>query len=155
MSDSLRPHGLQHTTLFYPPLSLRVCSNSCPLRRWCYPTVSSSVARFSCLQFFLAWAFYNKLALSIKWPKYWSFSSSISLLNEYSRLISFRIDYLISLQSKGLSSLLQHHNLKGSVFQSSAFFMVQPSHPHMTAGKTIALSARWCLCFLIHCLDLL
>ena len=86
--------------------------------------------------------FSNMSGLHVRWSKYWSFSFSISPFNEYSRLISFRIDCLISLQSKGLSSLLQHHNSKASILQFSAFFMVQISHPYMTTGKTIALT-RW------------
>ena len=80
---------------------------------------------------------------SIKWPKYWSFSISISPSNEYSGLISFRIDWFDPLAVQGtLKSLLQHHNLKALVLQRSAFFMVQLSHPYMTTGKTIAL-IKW------------
>ena len=80
---------------------------------------------------------------SIKWPKYWSFSISISPSNEYSGLISFRIDWFDLLAVQGtLKSLLQHHNLKALVLQRSAFFMVQLSHPYMTTGKTIAL-IKW------------
>ena len=86
---------------------------------------------------------YNELALCIRWPKYWSFSISPS--NEYSGLISFRIDGLDVLTVQGtLKSLLQHHNSKASILWCSAFFMVQLSHPYMTTGKTIAL-ARWTL----------
>ena len=81
--------------------------------------------------------------LCIRWPKYWSFSFSISPSNEYSGLISFRIDYFDLLAVQGiLKSLLQHHNSKASVLRRSAFFMVQLSHPYMTTGKTIALP-RW------------
>ena len=84
--------------------------------------------------------FSNELALSIRWPKYWSFSCSISPSNEYSGLISFRIDWLDFLAVQGtLKNLLQHHNLKASVLQSSTFFMNQFSHLYMTTGKTIAL----------------
>ena len=90
--------------------------------------------------------FSNKSVLCIRWPEYWSFSFSISSFNEYSGLISFRTDWFplgwITLQYKGLSSLLQHHSLKASVLQCSAFFIVQLSHPYMTTGKTKALS-RW------------
>ena len=87
--------------------------------------------------------FSNKLALCIKWPKYWSLDFSISPSNEYSGLISFRIDWfdLLAVQ-RTLKSLLQHHSLKVPVLQCSAFFMVQLSHPYMTTGKTIALT-RW------------
>ena len=82
----------------------------------------------------------NELALSIRWPKYWSFSFSISPSKEYSGLISFRIDWFDLLAVlAALNSFIQHHNLKASVLQHSAFFMVQPSHPYMTTGKTIAL----------------
>ena len=81
--------------------------------------------------------FSNVLALCIRWPKYWSFSISPS--NEYSGLISFSFG-LISLLSKGLSSLLQHRNLKASIIQHSAFFMVQLSYPYMIIGKTTALT---------------
>ena len=84
--------------------------------------------------------FSNELALCIKWPKYWSFSFSISLSNEYSGLISFRIDWFDLLAVEGtLKSLLQHHNSKASILWGSAFFMVQLLHLYMTAGKTIAL----------------
>ena len=85
--------------------------------------------------------FSNELVLRMRWPKYWSFSFSISPSNEYSELISFRIDCLDLLAVQGtLKSLLQHHNLKASILQHSAFFMVQLSHPYMTTGKTIALA---------------
>ena len=84
--------------------------------------------------------FSNKSAFYIRWPKYWSFSFSISPFNEYSRLISFRIDWLDLLEVQGtLKSLLQHHRSKASVLRLSAFFMVQPSHPYMTIKKAIAL----------------
>ena len=85
--------------------------------------------------------FSNELALPIKWPKYWSFSFSISPSNEYSGLISFRRDWLDLLVVQGtLKSFLQHHSPKPSVLQCSAFFMVQLSHPYMTTRKTIALT---------------
>ena len=81
--------------------------------------------------------------LYITWPKYWSFSFSISSSNEYSGLISFRIDWFDLLTVQGtLKSLLQHHSLKASILQCSAFFMVQLSHPYMTIGKTIALTIQ-------------
>ena len=85
--------------------------------------------------------FSSESALRIRWPKYWSFSFSISPSNEYSGLISFRIDwfYLLAIQGT-LKSLLQHHSLKASILWFSAFFMVQLSHPYMTTGKTIALT---------------
>ena len=87
---------------------------------------------------------YNE-SVHIRWPKYWSFSFSISPSNEYSGLISFRTDWFDLLAVQGtLKSLLQHHSLKASILQSSAFFIVQLSLPYMTTGKTIALT-RWTL----------
>ena len=94
------------------------------------PSISSCIRVFS-----------NELALRIRWPKYWSFSFSVSLSNEYSGLISFRIDwlYLLAVQET-LKSLLQYHNWKASILQHSTFFMAQLSHPYMTTGKTTALT---------------
>ena len=87
--------------------------------------------------------FSNQSTLLMRWPKYWSFSFSISPSNEHPGLISFRIDWLDLLAVQGtLKSLLQHHSSKASIFQRSAFFTVQLSHPYMTTGKTIALT-RW------------
>ena len=87
--------------------------------------------------------FSNESALRIRWPKYWSFSFSISPSNEHPGLISFRMDWLDLLAVQGtLMSLLQHHSSKASILQCSAFFIVQLSHPYMTIGKTIALT-RW------------
>src|SRR5574337_1220528 len=87
--------------------------------------------------------FFNVSALRIRWPKYWSFSFNISPSNEYSGLISFRMDWLDLLTVQGtFKSLLQHHSLKASILRHSAFFTVQLSHPYMTTGKTIALT-RW------------
>ena len=104
--------------------------------------------------------FSNESVLHFRWPKYWSFSFSISSSNEYSGLISYRIDWLDLLAVQGTrKSLLQHHSSKASVLRCSAFFLVELAHPYMTtAGKTIALT-RWTfvskvmsLCFLICCL---
>ena len=87
--------------------------------------------------------FSNESVLHIRWPKYWSFSFSISPSNAYSWLISFWMDWLDLLAVQGtLKSLLQHHSSKGSILRHSAFFIVQLSHPYMTTGKTIALT-RW------------
>ena len=87
--------------------------------------------------------FSNESALHIRWPKYWSFSFSISPSNEYSGLISFRRDWLDLLAVQGtLKRLLQHHSSKASILWHLAFFMVQLSHPYMTTGKTIALTRR-------------
>ena len=85
----------------------------------------------------------NELVLRIRWPKYWSFSFSISPSNEYSGLISFRMDWLDLLAVQGtLKSLLQYHCSKASILRCSAFFIVQLSHPYLTTGKTIALTRR-------------
>ena len=87
--------------------------------------------------------FSNESVLCIRWPKYWSFSFNISPPNEYSGLISFRVDWLDLLAAQGtLKSLLQHHSSKASILQCSAFFIVQLSHPYMTTGKTVALT-KW------------
>ena len=95
---------------------------------------------FFCLQSFPASrSFQMNQALHFRWPKYWSFSFSIIPSNKYSRLISFRIDWFDLLVVQGtLKSLPQHHNSKTSILQHSAFFIVQPSHPFITAGKTIS-----------------
>ena len=98
----------------------------------------------SCLQSFPAsGSFLNESVLRIRWPKYWSFSFSISPPNEYPGLISFRIDWFDLLAVQGtLKSLLQHHTSKASILQCSVFFIVQLSHPCMTSGKTTALIRR-------------
>ena len=104
------------------------------------------------------WVFSNKSAFHTRWPKDWSFSFNISPSNEYSILISFRMDWLDLLAVQGtLKSLLQHHSSKASILWCSAFFIVQLAHPYMTTGKTIALTRRTLLakqrlCFLICCL---
>ena len=158
VSDSLWPHGLQHTRL--PSLSPGVCSSSCPLNWWCHPTISSSALLFSsCPQSFLA---------SGSFPVSHLFASGGQSIGASTLVLPMNIQVwfplgligLISLLSKGLSkSLLQHHSLKASILWHSAFFMVQVSQLYMTTGKTIALtiwtlSAKWCLCFLISCLGL-
>ena len=87
--------------------------------------------------------FSSESALRIRWPKYWSFSFNISPSKEHPGLISFRMDWLDLLAVQGtLKSLLQHHSSKASILQCSAFFIVQLSHPHMTAGKTISLTRQ-------------
>ena len=87
--------------------------------------------------------FSNESVLRIRWPKYWSFSFNISPSNEHLGLISFRMDWLYLLEVQGtLKSLLQHHSSKTSILRCSAFFIVQLSHPYMTAGKTIALTRQ-------------
>ena len=153
MSDSLWPRGLQHPgfPLFHCLLNLlklmsiqsTMPSNHLILRHSLLflPSIFPSIRVFS-----------NKLALHIRWPKYQSFSFSISPSSEYSGLISFRIDWLDLLAVQGtLKSLLQHHNSKVSILQHSAFFMVQLSHPYMTTGKPYLcqygpLLTKWCLC---------
>jgi len=116
MSSSLRPHGLQHARLPCPSLSPGVCSNMdmSPLSHWCHPTVSSSVAPLLLLSVFpRIRIFSNESALRIRWPKYYSFRFSISPSNEYSGLISLRIDWFTLLAVQGtLKSLFQHHSLK-------------------------------------------
>ena len=101
------------------------------------------------------WVFSSESVFCIIWPNYWSFSFSISSSNEYSGLISFRIDWFDLLAVQGtLKSLLQHQSLKTSILRCSVFFMVQLSHLYMTTGKIIALTvwnfdSKLCLCFLI------
>ena len=140
MSNSLQPHGLQHARLPCSSPTPGACPSSCPLSWWCHPTISSSVIPFSsCLQSFPA----SGSVLRIRWPKYWSFSFSISPSNDYSGLISFSMDWFDLLAVQGtLKTLLQHHSSKASVLWHSVFFMVQFSHPHMTTGKTIALTRQ-------------
>ena len=105
-------------------------------RIFCHPLLLPSI--FPSIR-----VFSNELVLRIRWPKYWSFSFSISPSNEYSGLISFRIDRFDLLAVQGiLKSLLQHHSSKASVLWCSAFFMVQLSHLYMTIGKAIALTRR-------------
>ena len=128
-------------------MSIELVMPSNQLILWCpfllLPSIFPSIRVFS-----------NELALRIRWPKYWIFGISPS--SEYSGF-PLVLTGLVPLQSKGLSSLLQHHSWKASVLWCSAFFMVQLSHLYVTTRKTVAwlyepLSAKWCLCFLIHCL---
>ena len=135
---TLRLHGLQHARLLCPPLSSRVCSNSCTLSLWYYLTISSSAApsppAFNLSQ---QHCFSNEPALCSMWPKYWNFSFNISPSNKSSGLIYFRIDWFHLLAVQGiLQSLLQHHTLKASILWHSALFMVWLSHPFMTTRKT-------------------
>ena len=140
MSDYLWPHGWQHARLPCSSLFPRVCTNSCPLSQWCHPTNSSSVASFSsCPQSFPASG-----ALPVMWPKYLSFSFSISPSNEYSGFNSFRIYWFDLLFVKGtLKCLLQYHNSKASILWHSAYFMVQLSHlyPFLVAQMVKSLPA--------------
>ena len=116
-----------------------------------HPLSSLSPPTFSLLSI---WVFSNESALHIRWPQYWSFSFSISPPNEYSGLISFRMDWLDLLAIQGaLKSLLQHHSSEASILQRSVFFIVQLSQPYMTTGKPIALT-RWTFIgkMLDHCI---
>ena len=137
----LLPHGLQHARLPCPSPTLRAYSNSCLSSRWCYPAISSSVIPISSyLQSFLA---SGSFPMSQFFAKAWRFTFSISPANEYSGLISFRMDWLDLLAVQGtLKSLRQYHSSKASILQQLAFFTVQLSHPYMTTGKTIALT-KW------------
>ena len=123
MSDSLWPHGLQHSRLPYSKLP------SHPLA-----PPSSPVLNLSHHQGLFQWA--------SRWPMYWSFSFSFSISpsSEYSGLISFRIDWFGLLAVQGTLKSLYHHSSEASILWHSAFFMIQLSHPHMTTGKTIALT---------------
>ena len=145
MSDSLWPHGLQHARFPCPAPTPRACSKSCPLSRWCHPTISSLCHPLFILPsiFPSIRVFSSEWVLCIRWPKYWSFSFSISSSSEYSGLISFSMDWLDLLAVQEThKSVLQHHSSKASILQHSAFFIVQLSHPYMTPRKTIALT-RW------------
>ena len=139
MSNYLQPHEPQHAR---PPCPLPIPGvhpNSCPSNYLilCHPLlllppIPPRIMVFS-----------NESALLIRWPKYWSFSFSISPSNEHPGLISFRMDWLDLLAVQGtLKSFLQHHSSKASIFWHSAFFTVQLSHPYMTTGKTIALTRQ-------------
>ena len=122
MSDSLWPHGLQHTRLPCPLPTSRVYSNSCPSSWWCHPAISSCCPLLPPSVFPSIRVFSNESGLPIKWPKYWSFSFSISPSNEYSGLISFRMDWLDLPAVQGtLKSLLHHHSSKASILRWSAF----------------------------------
>ena len=116
-SDSLQPHGLQHTRTPCPLPTPRVYPNSCPLSRCCHPTITSSVIPFSsCLWSFPASVFSNESAFCITWPKNWSFSFNISPSSEHSGLISLRMDWLVGspCSPRDSQSLLQHHSSKAS-----------------------------------------
>ena len=146
MSDSLWPHGLQHTRLHCPSPTPGTYSNLSPSRQWCHPTISPSVIPFSSLPsiFPSIRVFSSELILHSRWPKYWSSTFSISPSYEYLGLISFRIDWLDLALQGTLKSLLQHHSSKASILQCSAFFIVELSHPYpyMTTRKTIALTRQ-------------
>ena len=144
VSNSLQLHGLQHTRLPSPSPTPRACSNSCPLSQRYHPTFSSSVIPFSShFQSFPASGSFQSF-LRIRWPKYWSFSFNISPSNEYSGLISFRMDWLDLPAVQGTrKSLLQHHSSEASILQCSAFFTVQLSHPHLPLKIEILTPSTW------------
>ena len=144
MPDSLWALGLQHARLSCSSQTPGACLNSYPSSQWCHPTISSSASPLLLLPsiFPSIRVFSNESTLHIRWPKCWSFSFNINSYNEYSGLISFRIDWF-DLAARGtLKSLLQHHSSKTSILLCSAFFIVQLSHPYMTAGKTVALTRQ-------------
>ena len=139
MSDSLRPHESQHTRPPCPSPTPGAYSNSCPWRRWRHPAISSSDALFSfCPQSFPASKTFPMSQLFTSHEKYWSFSISPS--NEYSGLISLKIDWFHLAVQGIFRSPLQHHSSKASMFQHSIFFTVQLLQLYVTTGKTIALT---------------
>jgi len=152
MSDSLLPHGLQHARLPCPSPSLRACSNSCPLSRWCYPTISSSVTPFSfCPPSFSASGSFPMSQLFPSGGQSTGASDLASVLPmKIQGWFSLGLTGLISSQSKGFSRVFSSTSSKASILQLSAFFMVQLSaffmvqlsHPYMTTGKTIALTKQ-------------
>ena len=142
-SNFLQTHGLQHARHPCPSPYPRACSNSMSIESvmppshlfLCHP-LPLLLSTFPSIR-----VFSNELAICIRWPKFWSFSFSISPSNEYSGLISFRTHWfdLLAVQ-RTLKNLLQHHSSKASILQPSALFMVQFSHPYMTTRKSIALT---------------
>ena len=143
--DSLRPHGLQHAKA-----SLSITNSQSPSKPMSIESVMPSSHLILCHPLLLLPSifpsirvFSDESALLIRWPKYWSFSFSISPSNKHSGLISFRMDWLDLCAVHGtLKSLLQHHGSKVSILLCLAFFIVQLSHPYLTTGKTIALTRR-------------
>ena len=143
--NSLRPCGLQHARLSYPSPTPGACSNSCPLIESVMPSNRLILRHplFLLLSIFPSIrVFSNESVLYIRWPKYWSFSFSISPPNEYSGLISFRMDWLDPLAVQGtLKSLLQHHSSKASILRCSALFIVPHSICRMAMTKGILASS--------------
>ena len=138
ISNSLQSHGRQHARFLCPSPFPGVFSNSCPLSWWCHPNLILCHPLLLPSVFPSIRVFSNESALCLKWPKYWIFSFSLS--NEYSGLISLRMNWFDLLALPGtLKSLLQHHSLKASILHHSAFFMVQFLLLYTTTGKTIAL----------------
>ena len=143
VSDTLRPHGLQHTRLPCPSPTLKAFSNLCPLSRWCHPTISSPVVPFSCPQSFPASVFSSESALHIRWPEYWGFSFSISPSNEYSGLVSFRIDWFDLLAVQGILK-----SFSTTTIWKHEFFGAQPSIWFNWNIQTWLLE-RWYVCSVI------
>ena len=153
MSNSLWQHGLQLARLLCPSKTPRACSNSCPLSWWCHPATSSPVVPFSCFpscpglgsfpmsQFFASGG--HRIGTS--------FSASVLPIN-IQDWFPLGLTGWISLQFKGLKSLLQHQSSKASILQRSAFFKVQLSHSYMNTGKTIALIRRTFICKVVSLL---
>ena len=131
-SDSLQPHGLQHARPPCPSPTPGIYSNSCPLSRWCHLTISSSIVPFSSwLQSFPAsGSFQMSPVLCIRWPKYWSFSFSISPFNEYSALISFRMDWLDLLAVQGTLKSLFNTIVQRRQFFGAQLYLLSNSHIH-------------------------
>ena len=145
ISDSLRPNESQHPRPPCPSQTPGVYSNSCPSSWWCHPALSSSGVPFSSCPQSLPASGSFPMSQLFAWggQSIGNYSFSISPSNEHPGLISFRMDWLDLLAVQGtLKSLLQHNSSKASIFRHSVFFTVQLSHPHMTTGKTIALT-RW------------
>ena len=152
MSYSWWYHGQQHTRLPCPSPTTRDCSNPHPLSRWCRLTISASVVPFSSCPPIppSIRVFSNESTLWMRWPKYWSFSLSISPSNEHPGLISFRMDWLDLLAVQGtLKSLFQHHSSKAPFLQCSAFFTFQLSQPSVTTAVILQPKITVCHCF--HC----
>ena len=136
LSDSLWPHESQHARPPCPSPTPGVYPNSCPLSRWCHPTISSSVVPFSsCLQSF-------PTSGSFQMSQFSSSGGQSIGVSEHPGLISFRMDCLDLVAVQGTLKSLQHHSSKASILQCSAFFIVQFSYLHMTTGKTIALTRQ-------------
>jgi len=141
MSDSSRPHGMQHARLPCPLPSPRVCPSSCPLHQWCHPDISSFVTFFFSLQSFLApWSFLMNWLFASGGQNIRASASALVFPMSIQGLFPLKLTGFISLLFKGLSSLLQQHSSKASILWCSALFMVQLSQPYMTIGKTIGLT---------------
>ena len=141
MSDSAT-NGWQRTRLPCLPPTPGAYSNSCLSHQWCHPTISSCCPLLLPPSIIPSIIVFSKESIfCIRWPKNWSFSFSISPFNEYSGLISFRIDWFDFLEVQGaLKSLLQHHSSKALILRCSAFFIAQFTHAYVMTGKTIALT---------------